>query len=142
LLILEDISCKTLFNLHTIQKSLPHWQSRAEVTGKLLKYFEIVISTYRSLSYSVHLLCFSPCRFTNVLYDMLKRSKRLAELACQMISTRWINRSHFQYLLNSTTYMIKLAHLRSMKHCLALFSLRFVSDVSFCNKVVFWSLTL
>ncbi|KAM0840174.1 hypothetical protein ACQ4PT_059807 [Festuca glaucescens] len=101
--ILEDIVQHTMSNLHTIQKSLPYWKSRAEGSNSHKMYFMV-----------------------------FERGPRaFVEATCQTLTRLRSNESPSKYLLDSASDMVstKLAVLTSMQHCLAVFLAEVYSEV-------------
>ncbi|CAM0873232.1 unnamed protein product [Alopecurus aequalis] len=104
--ILEDIVQHTLSNLHSIEKSLTFWQSRADGTSLQKMYFMI-----------------------------FERGPRaFVEATCQTLTRLRSYRSPSDYLVDSAydTISTKLAGLTSIQHCLSAFLAEVYSETSKC----------
>ena len=106
--ILEDIVQHTLSDLHSIQKSLLYWKSKAEGTNSHKMYFM-----------------------------MFERGPRaFLEATCQTLTRLRSNGSPSEYLLGSASDIVsvKLAVLTNMQHRLAAFLAEVYSEVDKCRE--------
>ncbi|KAI4966009.1 hypothetical protein ZWY2020_046859 [Hordeum vulgare] len=106
--ILEDIVQHTLSDLHSIQKSLLYWKSKAEGTNSHKMYFMI-----------------------------FERGPRaFLEATCQTLTRLRSNGSPSEYLLGSASDIVsvKLAVLTNMQHRLAAFLAEVYSEVDRCRE--------
>uniref|UniRef100_A0ACD5WXZ1 Uncharacterized protein n=1 Tax=Avena sativa TaxID=4498 RepID=A0ACD5WXZ1_AVESA len=110
LAILEDIVQHTLSNLHSIHKSLQHWQSRADGTDSQL----------------VHFMMFE------------RGPEAFVKATCQALTSLRSNGSPSQYLLNSASdiFAKKITALKRMQRCLSVFLSEVYSKVEMSREML------